>query len=82
MDIAYAGLFFLITGAVLVLVGILLLTLSRTYRKEVKVEGGGMILLGPIPIVIGTSTKWVIIVLILAIILMLLSLVANLGWTI
>jgi uncharacterized protein (TIGR00304 family) len=78
MSIADAGLVLLIGGSILVLIGILLLIFTRTYRKEAKVEGGGVILLGPIPIVFGTNTKWVIVALILTIILMALSLLANL----
>lgn len=43
--------------------------------KEKKVKGGGVILIGPIPIVFGTDKKYVVLLMILAIVLMLLMLI-------
>ena len=47
---------------------------------EKKVEGGGVILIGPIPIVFGTNWKHAVIALILTIILMILVFVMVIGW--
>ncbi len=41
--------------------------------KEDKVKGGGVILIGPIPIVFGSDKKYALIIMILAIILMVLA---------
>lgn len=43
--------------------------------KEEKEKGGGVILIGPIPIVFGSDRRYVFIAMILAIVLMLVSLV-------
>lgn len=42
-------------------------------KKDRKVKGGGMILIGPIPIVFGSDIKYTLIIMILAIILMVLA---------
>ncbi len=41
--------------------------------KETRVKGGGVILIGPVPVVFGTDKKSALLIMILAIILMLLS---------
>ncbi len=46
---------------------------QETGRKRVK--GGGVILIGPIPIVFGTDKKYALILMILAIVLMLLAII-------
>ncbi len=46
---------------------------QETGRKRVK--GGGVILIGPIPLVFGTDKKYVLILMILAIVLMLLAII-------
>jgi uncharacterized protein (TIGR00304 family) len=43
--------------------------------KEKKVKGGGVILIGPIPVVFGTDKKYVVLLMILAIVLMLLMVI-------
>jgi uncharacterized protein (TIGR00304 family) len=43
--------------------------------KEERVKGGGVILIGPIPIVFGSDRRYVIIAMILAIVLMLVAFV-------
>ena len=44
-------------------------------KTKTKVRGGGVVLIGPIPIIFGTDRKFLIIAVILAIILMLISFV-------
>lgn len=46
---------------------------SYENAKEDKVKGGGVILIGPIPIVFGSDKKYALIIMILAIILMVLA---------
>ncbi len=42
--------------------------------REMKVKGGGVILIGPVPIVFGTDKRYALLLTILAIVLMLLAL--------
>ncbi len=43
--------------------------------KEEKIKGGGVILIGPVPVVFGTDKRYALILIILAIVLMLLSII-------
>jgi uncharacterized protein (TIGR00304 family) len=68
------GFVLLIFGVALVFLGVILASTCGLKKENAKVEGGGVVLIGPIPIVFGTSSKWAVVALILAIVLMLLSL--------
>jgi uncharacterized membrane protein len=46
---------FLLAGLLLLLLGILLLVLGMRGTGEGRVEGGGVIVIGPLPIAFGTS---------------------------
>lgn len=66
----------LIIGFILIFVGIAIIFISiiylmyKSFRAESgKVEGGGVIIIGPIPIVFGTSEKITKLLIVLAIIL-------------
>ncbi len=41
--------------------------------KDVEVRGGGVITIGPIPIIFGTDPKWAVIAIVLAIVLIALA---------
>ena len=63
-------------GLALVLVGfgvVAMALLSSGGRGEVK--GGGVVLVGPIPIVFGSDAKWATVAIVLAIVLVVLSLI-------
>ena len=63
-------------GIALIILGFLVLiigTLLNAEKGEGEVKGGGVILIGPIPIGFGTDRTSMIIVLILAVILMLIT---------
>jgi uncharacterized protein (TIGR00304 family) len=65
-------------GVAVVFVGLVLIMASAlrgTGRTEMK--GGGVLLIGPIPIVWGSDAKWASLAIVLAIVLVLLSLAAN-----
>jgi len=64
----------LLTGFIIVFIGILVIFLGLTGRGKGKVEGGGVIIIGPIPIVFGSSQKVSTILVVLAIILTILVL--------
>ena len=67
------GLALIVIGILVVFFGTLYVALSNS--KSVSGEGGIVVVIGPIPIAIGTSSRALIIVLILAIILTVLALI-------
>lgn len=82
--------FFMGIGFMLIILGFFLLAfgMMRTAKesvergipvsqetKEEKVKGGGVILIGPVPVVFGTDKKYAMLLMILAIVLMLLAIV-------
>ncbi len=60
-------------GITLIFVGFLLIILSTLLQKT-EIKTGGMILIGPIPLVFGTDKETVVFVSLLAIIIMILAL--------
>jgi uncharacterized protein (TIGR00304 family) len=65
-----------LVGIMLVLVGfgVMVIAILTQARKEgTQVKGGGVIMIGPIPIVFGSDMKWASVAIILAIILILLT---------
>lgn len=76
------------TGIILILIGFAMVFLGRRNETpgkksiqaldtepETKVKGGGVILIGPIPIVFGSDKRYAIIAILLTIALMLLALI-------
>jgi uncharacterized protein (TIGR00304 family) len=74
VDYVSAGLLFVFAGFVIAIAGIFLT--SRSEGRGVK--GAGVILVGPIPIVIGSDAKWASIAIALAIVLVILMVVLYL----
>jgi len=68
------------TGIALILVGFGIMLASAVFsrRGDSRVRGGGVILVGPIPIVFGSDAKWATVAIILAIVLVVLSLILYL----
>ena len=69
MDLAIVGLALVMVGFAVVAVALL----SSGGRGEVK--GGGVVLVGPIPIIFGSDAKWATVAIVLAIVLVALSLI-------
>lgn len=83
--------FLIIAGSFLIILGFLLVAFGMMghekeseglegerpaeVRKETKVRGGGVILIGSVPVVFGTDKKYALLLMILAIVLMLLSII-------
>jgi uncharacterized protein (TIGR00304 family) len=68
-------------GFLMVLVGFGVVVISMLYegRKEgSEVKGGGVVMIGPVPIIFGSDMKWASFAIVLAIILIVLSLVLSL----
>jgi uncharacterized protein (TIGR00304 family) len=70
-----AGFFLLILGFFLVAAGIMRSESGSSDQegKEKRLKGGGVIMIGPIPIVFGSDRRYAIIAMILAMVLMLLA---------
>ena len=65
-------------GLVLVFVGFGILVvsmLSGRDREGGRVSGGGVVMVGPIPIIFGTDAKWASVAIVLAIVLVVLTIV-------
>ncbi|MEM1542049.1 MAG: DUF131 domain-containing protein [Ignisphaera sp.] len=70
----------IVVAFALIFIGVALLIVDglKNSEKDSKVKGGGVIVIGPIPIVIGTSEKASKVLIILAIILTLVTLITFL----
>ena len=68
-------------GLVLVAAGLGILAVSAlTKRKKeegTRVQGGGVVLIGPIPIIFGSDARWATIAIVLAIVLVVLTIILN-----
>lgn len=67
-------------GVLLVLVGfgvIVFAILSQGRKEGAEVKGGGVIMVGPVPIIFGSDMKWASIAIALAIVLILLTVVLS-----
>jgi uncharacterized protein (TIGR00304 family) len=74
----------LVLAFIIILLGMLLIVFSalrESEHGEKKVEGGGVFIIGPLPIVIGTSEKITKALIILALILLAFSLLVFLVFT-
>ena len=77
--------YLVLVGATAIVAGVLLILLStvRTNSREegnrpsTEVKGGGVVMIGPIPIVFGSDARWAILAMILAIALIILSLLLS-----
>jgi len=51
--------------------------LSEARTEGAQVRGGGVVMVGPIPIIFGSDMKWATVAIVLAIILVLMTLILN-----
>jgi uncharacterized protein (TIGR00304 family) len=75
-DLVTLGTLVIIAGILVVFLATIFASRSRgDEEKEVEeVKGGGVIMIGPIPIIFGTDPKWAVVAMVLAIVLIVLSL--------
>ena len=67
-------------GVALLLVGFGVMAvamLSEAKKEGAQVKGGGVVLVGPIPIIFGSDMKWASVAIVLAIVLVVLAIVLN-----
>jgi len=77
-DLATVGVLVILVGFLLILVATLVSGRSGRERGEEsrsEVRGGGVVMIGPIPIIFGTDAKWASFAIALAIILVVVSFV-------
>jgi uncharacterized protein (TIGR00304 family) len=73
VDLVLAGILLVLVGF-----GVMVVAMLSQGRKEgTEVKGGGVIMIGPVPIVFGTDMKWASVAIILAIILIVLAVVLS-----
>jgi uncharacterized protein (TIGR00304 family) len=68
-DLVWIGIMFMLVGFVVIFAAFL--SSDGEGRKEVR--GGGVVMVGPIPIIFGSDAKWASIAILLAIILVVLT---------
>ncbi len=68
---------FIIAGIILIIMGFFLAAFGTmsSNQKEEKIKGGGVIFIGPVPVVFGSDKRFALIAMILAIVLMLLAII-------
>lgn len=69
MDAASLGLLLLLAGIALVALG----SVASSGRGKTEVKGGAVVMIGPIPIVLGSDARWASVAIMLALILMLVT---------
>ena len=74
VDLIAAGLVLILAGFGVVALSLLL----DRRRSGAEVRGGGVVMIGPIPIIFGSDAKWASVAIVLAILLVLLSIFLNL----
>jgi uncharacterized protein (TIGR00304 family) len=73
VDLVLAGFLLVLVGFGVIVFSIL--TQGRGERSEVK--GGGVVMIGPVPIIFGSDMKWTSVAIVLAIILIVLALLLS-----
>jgi len=80
VGLAEMGFLLIVAGFILIFIAVLILMvwLVREGRKEGKVKGGGIILIGPIPIMCATDKKSALILSILMVVIVVVMLIIML----
>ncbi len=74
VDLVLAGMVLVIVGMGVVAVAML----SQGRKEGAEVRGGGVVMVGPIPIIFGSDARWASVAIVLAILLLVLTFVLNL----
>ncbi|HLQ20816.1 MAG TPA: DUF131 domain-containing protein [Nitrososphaerales archaeon] len=74
-DLVTLGTLFVFAGLAIIFVAMLLSSKPSTGER---VRGGGVVMIGPIPLVFGSDMKWASVAIVLALVLILVTLVVNL----
>jgi len=74
VDLVLAGVLMILVGFGVMVVSMLF----RARREGSQVNGGGVVMVGPVPIIFGSDMKWASVAIVLAIILIVLTIVLSL----
>lgn len=72
VDLAVAGLALVFLGFGVVVVSMM----KQAHEEGTTVKGGGVVMIGPIPIIFGSDARWASLAIVLAIVLVLLGILA------
>jgi uncharacterized protein (TIGR00304 family) len=77
-DLVFLGVAIILVGFLVVFLAMMLASRpSRGGEGRTQVKGGGVILIGPIPIIFGSDAKWTSIAIVLTIVLIILVLFSG-----
>jgi uncharacterized protein (TIGR00304 family) len=77
-DLVLIGIAVILVGFLVVFISLMMASRSSNNgERRTEVKGGGVILIGPIPIVFGTDARWTSIAIVLTIVLIILVLVSG-----
>ena len=68
VDLVSAGLILVLAGFGIIAVSLL----SEARKSGAEIRGGGVVMIGPIPVIFGSDAKWASVAIVLAIVLILL----------
>jgi uncharacterized protein (TIGR00304 family) len=78
LDLVFLGVAIILVGFLVVFLAMMLASRSsRGGEGRTQVKGGGVILIGPIPIIFGSDAKWTSIAIVLTIVLIILVLFSG-----
>ena len=78
LDLVYIGVAIILAGFLVVfLATVASARSSEEGEKRTEVRGGGVILIGPIPIIFGSDAKWASVAIVLAIVLIVIVLLSG-----
>jgi uncharacterized protein (TIGR00304 family) len=78
-DLVFIGIGIIFAGFLVVFLAMVMSGNNRSEREEGKaqIRGGGVIMIGPIPVIFGSDAKWTSIAIVLAIILIVIVLLSG-----
>ncbi len=77
-DLVFVGVAIILVGFLVVFLALMMATRpSESGERRAEVKGGGVILIGPIPIVFGSDARWTSIAIVLTIVLIVLALFSG-----
>jgi uncharacterized protein (TIGR00304 family) len=77
LDLVFIGIGIILVGFLVVLLATVSSGRSSQGEKQTEVRGGGIIMIGPIPIIFGSDAKWASAAIVLAIVLIVIVLLSG-----
>jgi len=77
LDLVFVGVAIILVGFLVVFLALMMAGRSNGGERRTEVKGGGVILIGPIPIIFGSDAKWTSVAIVLTIVLIILVLFSG-----